>query len=65
VFHINFSITSQRTEFVTIVKASRLMLFRKVIGMCCENRKEHSSSLRAEGVGFLNVKASSTQQAVA
>lgn len=38
------------------------MLFRKVIGICCENRKERRVRLRGEGVGVLNVKASSIRQ---
>lgn len=47
--------TSQTTQSVSIIKTSRLMLFRGVVGTCYEYHTKHTNKLLWQNADFLNV----------
>jgi hypothetical protein len=47
--------TSQETHYVTATKPNRLMLFRYIIAVYCENHTEHINTLRGQKAQVLNV----------
>jgi hypothetical protein len=46
---------SQETHYVSATKPNRLMLFRKIIAVYCENHTEHINTLCGEKRGILNI----------
>jgi hypothetical protein len=49
--------TSEETHQVSITKSNRLMLFREIIPVYCENHMEHTNTLCGQNSDFLCVKA--------
>jgi hypothetical protein len=45
--------TSQETHYVSATKTNRLMLFREIIAVYCENRTEHINTLCGQNAEFL------------
>jgi predicted Zn-dependent protease with MMP-like domain len=45
--------TSQETHYVSATKPNRLMLFREMISVYCENHTEHINTLCGQNVEFL------------
>jgi hypothetical protein len=41
----------------SIATTNRLMLFKEIIGVYCENHTEHINTLRGQNAEFFNVKA--------
>jgi hypothetical protein len=52
--------TSQETHYVSTTKTNRLMLFREIIAVYCENRTEHTDTLCGQNVKGIRVKAGGT-----
>jgi hypothetical protein len=50
--------TSQETHYVSATKPNRLMLFREIIAVYCENRTKHINRVCGQNVEFFNIKAS-------
>jgi hypothetical protein len=48
--------TSQETHSVSIATTNRLMLFREIIAVYCENHTEHINTLCGQNVGFSILK---------
>jgi hypothetical protein len=48
--------TSQETHYVSATKTNRLMLFREIIAVYCENHKEHMNALYGQNSEFQTVK---------
>jgi hypothetical protein len=48
--------TSQETQHVSATKPNRLILFRKIIAVCCENHMKHKDELCGLNVEFNMVK---------
>jgi hypothetical protein len=44
--------TSQETRYVTATKPNRLMLFREIIAVYCENHTEHTNTLCGQNAEF-------------
>jgi hypothetical protein len=59
IFHINNNSvrTSQEAYYVSATKPNRLMLFREIIAVYCENHTEHINTLYGQNAVFVNVKA--------
>jgi hypothetical protein len=49
-----------RKHSVSITKPNRLMLFREIIAVYCENHTKHINTLCEQNKGFLNVKSNGT-----
>jgi hypothetical protein len=50
-FVYNISVrTSQETHYVSTTKPNRLMLFREIIAVYCENHTEHINKLRGQNI---------------
>jgi hypothetical protein len=43
---------SQETHYVSATKPNRLILFREIIAVYCENHMEHMNALCGQNVGF-------------
>jgi hypothetical protein len=52
--------TSQETHYVSATKPNRLMLFREIVTVYCENHTEHTNTLCGQNARFLYVKAGGT-----
>jgi hypothetical protein len=52
--------TSQETHYVSATKPNRLMLFREIIAVYCENHTEHTNTLCRQNAEFSNVEAGGT-----
>jgi hypothetical protein len=46
--------TAQKTHSMAITKPNRLMLFREIIAVYCENHMEHINTLCGQNAEFLN-----------
>jgi hypothetical protein len=51
--------TSQETHNVFATKPNRLMLFREIIAVYCENHTEHINTLCGQNAEFLIVRSQS------
>jgi hypothetical protein len=49
--------TSQETHYVSATKPNRLMLFREIIAVYCENHTEHINTLCGQNAEFWYVIA--------
>jgi hypothetical protein len=56
--------TSQETHYVSATKPNRLMLFREIVAVYCENRTEHRDILCVQNAEFWCVKAGGTYTVV-
>jgi hypothetical protein len=52
--------TSQETQYVSATKPNRLMLFREIIAVYCENHTEHINTLCGQNAEFKCVKECGT-----
>jgi hypothetical protein len=52
--------TSQETHYVSATKPNRLMLFREIIAVYCENHMEHTNILCVQNAEFLYNTAGGT-----
>jgi hypothetical protein len=60
-FDLNNAVrTSQETHYVSATKPNRLMLFREIIAVYCENHMEHINALCGQNSEFFNVKSGGT-----
>jgi hypothetical protein len=48
--HKNSVRTSQETHYVFVTKPNRLILFKEIIAVCCENHKKHINTLRGQNI---------------
>jgi hypothetical protein len=48
--------STQETHYVSATKPNRLMLFREIIAVYCENHTEHINTLCGQNIEILNVK---------
>jgi len=48
--------TAQETLSVSVIKTSRLMLYREIIAVCSEMHIKHTNALCGQNVELLNVK---------
>jgi hypothetical protein len=46
-----------RTHYVSATKPNRLMLFREIIAVYCENHTEHTTTLCGQNAEFIYAKA--------
>jgi hypothetical protein len=44
--------TSQETHYVSATETNRLMLFREISDVYCENHKEHTNTLHGQNAEF-------------
>jgi hypothetical protein len=44
--------TSEETRYVSATKTNRLMLFREIVAVYCENRMEHTNTLCGQNAEF-------------
>jgi hypothetical protein len=44
--------TSQETHYVSATKTSRLMLFREIVDVYCENQMKHTNTLCGKNAEF-------------
>jgi translation initiation factor IF-1 len=54
--------TSQESHYVSVTETNRLMLFREIIAVYCENYMEHINTLCAECRDFIYKNSDSTSQ---
>jgi hypothetical protein len=52
--------TSQETQYVFATKPNRLMLFREILAVYCENLTENTGTLCGQNAEFYYVKAGGT-----
>jgi hypothetical protein len=50
---IQNSVRTQETHYISATKTKRSMLFRKTTVVCCENHKEHTSTLCGQNPEFV------------
>jgi hypothetical protein len=47
---------SQETHYVSTTKPNRLMLFREIIAVYCENHMEHTNTLCGQNAEIITIK---------
>jgi hypothetical protein len=52
--------TSQETHYISATETNRLMLFREIIAVYCEDHMEHTDTICGQDVWFSNGKADET-----
>jgi hypothetical protein len=52
--YINSDRTSQETHYVSTTKPNRLMLFREIIAVYCENHTDHINTLCGQNAIYIN-----------
>jgi hypothetical protein len=52
--------TSQKTHLISITKPNRLMLFREIFAVYCENHTKHINILWSKCMVFFNINPGGT-----
>jgi hypothetical protein len=53
VYRDSFTLTAQKTHYVSAPKPNRLMLFRETVAVNCENHTEHTNTLCGQKTQFV------------